>query len=203
MTPLTFDQIDAALRRNYGEKANSFPDYYSDLLPSPSSATQLSDVQAAVQQLAGNGCPPAFEEVLSRWDLTNLNVAGFSFGFKGSFAGRLLSNNQWGNANSWWDDAFTERPKTWLFIAQGDPYVILLDVQSGDVLAYQAADGANTAMKIAGDFSTCLRMLSTVQLHKADSALEYLTVSDIKAAVGADCDDRFWTEQIDHWTQFN
>ncbi len=29
MTPLTFDQIEAALSQKYGDKARTFPEYYS------------------------------------------------------------------------------------------------------------------------------------------------------------------------------
>lgn len=203
MTPLTFDQIEEALTNNYGDDARRAPDYFAKLIPTPAAADQATQVRVAVQRLTGCDCPAALDEMLSRWDFTNLNVAGFSFGFKGSFAERLISNNRPDAVNSWWDEAFEERPQTWLFVAQGDPYVILLDAQTGAVLAYQAEDGATAAVKIASDLSMCIRTLSTIQVYKPSLSSEILAFNDIKEILGDNCDEEFWEEQIRHWANFN
>lgn len=203
MTPLTFDQIQLALLKKYGDDAHRAPAYFSKLIPVPAASYQVTETQAVIRQLTGYGCPPAFHELLARWDFTNLNVAGFSFGFKDSFAEKLLSNNRPDAVNGWWDEAFEERPKTLLFIAQGDPYVILLDVQTGAVLAYQAGNGATTAVKIAGDLSICIRTLSTIQLYQPTPSLGGLNETEIQGVLGNDCDEQFWAEQIRHWAEFN
>ena len=145
----------------------------------------------------------SLENLFARWDFTNLNVAGFSFGFKGSFAQRLIENNREDVINAWWEDAFDQRPKTQLFVAQGDPYVIIVDVQTDAVSAYPASDGAHTAKNIAGDLATCLRALVSVQVYKPSAPTDSLTIADIRDALGADCDEQFWTEQIRHWSEFN
>jgi hypothetical protein len=204
MTPLTFDQIQLMLSDKYGEQALRAPDYFAELIPQPAPSTQAAEVQAAVQQLTGCDCSPDLKAMLSRWDFMHLNVAGFSFGFRGTFAERLVMNNQPDAANAWWEDeTFGPRPPTRLFIAQSDPYVMVLDVQTDEVLAYIDDHGANTAVKIAGSLSMCLRMLSTVQVYKPADPLHGLTVAEIKDVLGEDCDEQFWEEQIRHWAQFN
>lgn len=141
MNLLTLDEMEAALCNRYAEDVREFPKKFSKLIPCRPSKDQVAEVQSAVNSLTGCDCSADFVDLVSRWDFTHLNVAGFSFGFRGTFAERLVEQNRVDAVNTWWEDAFEERPVTQLFIAQGDPYVLVLDVQNDMVLAYVAGDG--------------------------------------------------------------
>lgn len=202
MKLLTFDQIQVALLERYREDLRDFPQAFDRHIPKPASETQLNEVCVAVFQLTGYDCPPNLSAIASKWDLTHLSIANFSFGYKGTFAERLINNNRSDAVNTWWEDAFEQRPQTMLFIAQSDPYVLLLNVQTDEVLANIADEGASTAKKIASDLVTCLRMLVTIQLYRP-AEHGSLTVDEVKGVLGQDCDAQFWDEQIRHWAQFN
>lgn len=202
MNLLTLEEVQTALSEKYREKAAKYPDHYAEMIPRIPTKTQAAEVQGAVKTLTGCDCSADLAEMVSRWDFTHLDVAGYGFGFRGTFAERLVEQNRTDAVNTWWEDAFEVRPATQLFVAQGDPYVLVLDVQNDTVLAYIADEGAQTAVKIADKLSTCLRMLATIQLYRpADHGP--LTVDEVKGVLGQDCDGQFWDEQIRHWAQFN
>ncbi len=203
MNILTLDAMPSALGDKYAEDMREFPRQFSKLIPRPPAENQVTEVNTAVKLLTGCGGSADFLELMSRWDFTQLNIAGFSFGFRGTFAERLVEQNGVDAANAWWEDAFEVRPPTQLFIAQGDPYVLVLDVKSDVVLAYIASDGAQSATKIASSLSICLRMLATIQVHKPSTHGGPLAINEIMAALGHGCAEQFWSEQLRHWAQFN
>lgn len=199
----TLDDVEEVLRDRYAEDVPDFPTKFAKLIPQAAPTDQAKEVQAAVQQLTGCDCSADLMAMMTRWDFNHLNVAGFSFGYKGTFVERLLENNRSDAVDTWWEDAFEQRPQAQLFIAQSDPYVLVLDVQSDAVLAYVDSDGAGTAVKVAHGLSMCLRMLVTVQLYRPGDLGRPLVVDDIKGALGQDCDAQFWSSQIQHWAEFN
>lgn len=201
MNLLTVAQIEVALAARYGKKASQFPDFFGELIPKVASVAQATEVSTVIRKLTDRDCSTAMIDLWERWDFTRLNVANFNFGYKSTFAERLEDDNRSDAIGGWWEGAFEQRPKTLLFIAQGDPYVILLDMQSEAVLAYQAGDGAMTAVKIASDLTRCVRMLSTIQLFKPEGSATVLTIAEVKFVLGEDCDERFWSEQIRHWSE--
>lgn len=203
MNVLTLSEAQAALKERYAEDERNFPEAFSELIPRPAYEHQAVEVQSAIKQLTGCDCPADLTDLVSRWDFTHLDIAGFGFGFRGKFAERLALQNRIDAVNAWWEGAFEERPATQLFIAQGDPYVLVLDVQSDTVLAYIADEGAQTSVKIASKLSICLCMLATIQLYRTDSIEGPLTMDMVKGVLGQDCDGQFWGEQIRHWAQFN
>lgn len=202
MNILTLDEMQSALRQRYAEDVREFPGKFSKLIPCPPSKNQRAEVQSAIKKLTGCDCSLDLAELVGRWDFTHLDIAGFSFGFRGTFAERLVEQNRVDAVNTWWEDALEARPATRLFIAQGDPYVLLLDVKNDMVLAYIADEGAQTAVKIADKLSTCLRMLATIELHRSAVAGP-LTVHDVTGVLGPGCDQQFWDEQLRHWAQFD
>jgi hypothetical protein len=202
MNLLTLEEVQTALSEKYREKAAKYPDHFAEMIPRIPTKTQAAEVQRAVKTLTGCDCSADLAAIVSRWDFTHLDVAGYGFGFRGTFAERLVEQNRTDAVNTWWEDAFEIRPPTQLFIAQGDPYVLVLDVKNDTVQAYIADEGAQTAVKIADKLSTCLRMLVTIQLYRpADHGP--LTFDEVKGVLGQDCDAQFWGEQIRHWAQFN
>ena len=198
----TLDDLEKVLQGKYAEDVRDFPAKFAKLIPRSAPTDQAVQVQAAVKQLTGCDCSSDLIGMMTRWDFTHLNVAGFSFGYQKTFAERLIENNRSDALDTWWEDAFEQRPPTHLFIAQSDPYGLVMNVQSDAVLAYVASDGAGTAVKVAHGLSMCLRMLLTVQLFSLGD-LGSPAVDDIKGALGQDCDAQFWSTQIQHWAEFN
>ena len=171
---------------------------YESLVPAEGSGAKAADIARRVDEALGQTLPASFIEALTRWDLGRARLGNIVFSLQGDYAAYLVSCNEFRAGLSWWDDRGTEeRPLDRLMIAQGDPYVVLLDAASGAIETYAASDGSFTNVPVAPDLDRFLRALGTIEvtppegLNPVDDV-----VNALLAELGSGFDRSFWTVMV-------
>ena len=151
----------------------------------------------------GSPLPPEFQSILEKWDLGNLSLAGFRFAIGTEYAEALAKMNS-ANGAEWWADREEDiRPTNLIMIAQSDPYILLLNLENGQVMAFSAMTGSANARVIAYDSYVLLRALGTAELlsHSAQDTKAFALA--LAAASGSENFDQFWLDQVNHWAQYD
>lgn len=201
MQLLTLEEIYHALKVTYYDSVNKYPSHFLGFIPSIASDEQLHKVANTAHQL-GVKLPASFLEMLTVWNLGLLNIANFRFGKSGDFGQELVKKNSDKCCPGWWEDQdqYT-RPPSQLMIAQSDPYVALLDCDTGEILAYVAVEGAMSAEVVASDITTFIRGLGTIEILTGAQEDINAWCNEIRNLVGDKSSRIFWWENINHWAK--
>lgn len=203
MNILQLEDIEQRLREKYHQQVQNFPQHFKGLIPAAAPASQADDVAAAVAKISGNAIPLQFRNILGKWDLGNLVLAGFRFSIDTRYAEALTHMNS-GNGAEWWADLEQDaRPNNLVMIAQSDPYILLLNLENDQVMAFSAATGSANSRKVASDSYVLLRALGTAELlsHSAPDIKDFART--LASASGGESFEQFWLDQVNHWAQYD
>lgn len=105
------------------------------------------------------GFPPDFRRLISIYDFGNLTIGPVAFCATGDYSSELIEYNE---HVVWWGES--QRPSNLIMIANSDPFAILLDVNTGDILAMDLELGWQNSVKISENFENFVKGIGTVIL---------------------------------------
>lgn len=146
-----------------------------------------SDLIGGVESKLSVTLPSDFRDIISQFDFGNLTIGPIAFCASGDYPDELVELN---TDVCWWGSG--SRPSNLLMIANSDPFVILLDVQSGFVLALDSDTGWESSTKVAEDFRKFLMGLGTVMLKRNETPDRSLLAKAVFADVGSE-NLEFWS----------
>jgi SMI1-KNR4 cell-wall len=167
--------------------------------------TDLSDVLLKLSELntemiekvnviLGVDLPNSFVEVIAQYDCGDLTLGDVSFGYHENYVEYLIDNNINNERMlGWWGSGM--RPPKYLLIAGSDGYVILLDIDTGEIVAYPRTQSYHQSEVIASDFSIFLRAVATVYLQLRSEENKELLLN-IPQLTGSASNSSFWREII-------
>jgi len=103
--------------------------------------------------------PSDFRRLISEYDFGNLTIGPIAFCASGDYQGELLDFNE---CTRWWGSG--ERPANLIMIANSDPFAILLDVDTGEVLSMDAELGLHKSTVVSKTFENFLGGIGTTIL---------------------------------------
>lgn len=133
-----------------------------------------------------------------------MTLGGIWFGSKENFIEYILKYNAENQSYPWWGDG--DRPRNYLLIAQSDGYLILLNTQTEEVLAFLRSESFDKAQLIANKFDLFFRAAATIYIYQqnligglvaniATTSSEGL-MTDITTSLKCSNDSNFWKEII-------
>lgn len=119
---------------------------------------------AAINKLEsdlGVSLPDDMSDLISCFDFGQLTIGPVAFCASGDYLEELRSLDE----TRWWGNSV--KPDGLILIANSDPYAILLNVNTGDVYAFDASVSGFHPLKVASSFSGFFRGLGTAILLRA------------------------------------
>jgi len=144
--------------------------------------------------------PNDFVELTTSYQFGDLELGALWFGNGESYFDFLISANQepvepvW-PMTTWWDSKNGVRPRHLIEVAGTDPHLVLLNVESGEVMAYDPTDESwEDSYKIADNFELFIRGAAYADLHRGeDDDVDEELAAEIEEAVGAEPGHYFWS----------
>jgi hypothetical protein len=196
-TLLSLEQIEQGLAEKYAEDVREFPEHFAGMIPKRALQIPAEAELKILSKFVGSRLPISFETMYKTWDFNNLRIAGTDFSWRGDYVQQFLAYNDAPPGMRWWEDRDTEfRPNDFVMIAQGDPFITLLQLSTGEIYAYATDDGSEHCKMVALDIELYIRALGTIGLMvEKTSALDDFA-NQIVSALGANVASEFWSELI-------
>lgn len=131
--------------------------------------------------------PSDFRRIISTYDFGNFTIGPIAFCATGDYGRELIEYNQ---SVAWWGEGL--RPANLIMIANSDPYAIILDVSSGEILAIDPEVGASRANAVASSFDAFVRGVGSVFLLRNNFNNKEALAQSINDIVGSH-DNDFWS----------
>ena len=137
------------------------------------------------QKSLGVNFPAKFTNLLSKFELGNVEICNVSCGSKGDYACELVRLNSVDEfGGKWWQGE--ARPANLIVFAVGDPWIFLLDCASGAVYAWLLGDEELYSRRVASDFekffialaSTYIARLNDEALPSVQQILNFVQADD-------------------------
>jgi SMI1-KNR4 cell-wall len=143
--------------------------------------------------------PDSFKQTILQYDFGDLALGGVWFGRKANYAEYLIKENTCHTKDkkigsyfaTWWGGG--ERPSNYLSIADSDGYIILLNIETGKIMACDRTESYQEAKLIASDLRIFLQAIATVYIRLMTDKNKDLLI-DIPRVVGSVADNEFWEE---------
>lgn len=94
---------------------------------------------------------------------------------------------------SWWGS--DKRPAKYVMIGSSDGYIVLLNTEAEEILAYPRTKSYNNAEVIAYDFEKFVRATATVYISVQNEVIDNSLV-EIPSIICSNIDNDFWRELI-------
>lgn len=191
---LDFAEIQAQLDKQFSEIPIDVQAELSDLRlrQSTSSFNQWNKLENQMNL----SFPDSFKQVVLKYDFGNLTLGGVWFGQGESYEAFLLQNNLDKPENPWWGSG--ERPSHYLWIAASEGYIILLDLETEQILAYARSQHWKTSQVVAKNFDVFVRAVGTIFLSR-DVQDQQKIACEICTAVGCSTNSQFWSDLINRF----
>ena len=138
--------------------------------------------------------PETFKEVILKYDCGDLTLGGVTFGYQDNYAEYLVKRNtEKGGFLSWW--GLDTHPFKYLSIADSDGFVILLDTETAQILAYERIESYSEAQVIASNFKLFLQAAGTIYI-KLITGESKENLINIPNCIGSFASNNFWNEVI-------
>jgi hypothetical protein len=135
--------------------------------------------------------PKSFPDLLTRFRFGGLSIGGVFFGRFDRYDEYLVTMNA-ESQFPWWGGG--ERPGDLVLIAGTDGYVVLLDVKTGRILAYDRNGNWTEAEEIASSFETFVRAAARVWFE--ESIPDPMAFADLLSReAGGISPSRFWSDR--------
>ena len=132
--------------------------------------------------------PPTFREVVKKYDFGRLTIGPVVFCNTGDYLAELTKLN---TTVAWWSER--SRPVNLLMVANSDPFAILLNLESGEVMAMDAERGLQAACTIAHNFDLLVRGLGTTMLGRNEATDRISLGAAVASEVGA-AERSYWLQ---------
>lgn len=130
--------------------------------------------------------PSEFRRIISKYDFGNFTIGPIAFCATGDFVEELIKFNE---SVAWWGEG--SKPANLMMIANSDPYAIILDVNSGEVLAIDPQVDASKAITIASGFNAFIKGVGSIFLLRNNTVSKEGLAKCINDMVGSH-DESFW-----------
>lgn len=195
---LTYSEIQQQMRVRWADALSQFPEFETcrPSKPGLGAANRLVD---AIESEFGTKLPLSFCEAAAQWDLGRLELACFGFARDGDYLARLVQLNAAVPGLEWWGDRDeAARPVDLLAIAHGDPFMVLLNTESGEIFAHAVDDGSANTQRVAPSLELFLRAAGTCNLG-AKGVVDLDELSDSLVAELGSPYRPFWRELAAMW----
>lgn len=192
---LSLEQVQFGLAEKFAGYKEKFPALFAERVPKRATDSVSQDTINVIEREIGRKLPPSFERMLKAWDFGNFSIASINFSTKERYAEQFIAYNKNIPGVRWWEDQEDEtRPSDFVMIAQGDPFVVLLELSTGQIFAYVTDNGSESRVPVAPGIEMFLRALGTVELKIANASSPSLFIDAVVAELGNKVSNDFWTE---------
>ena len=132
--------------------------------------------------------PTAFRKVVKDYDFGRLTIGPVVFCNTGDYLGELTKLN---TKVVWWRT--DSRPTNLLMVANSDPFPILLNLETGEVLAMDVERGWQASRTIARNFDLFVKGVGTTMLGRNQSAERAALGRSVASEVGSP-EQPFWLQ---------
>lgn len=143
---------------------------------------------AKLESMLGTKFPEAYREAIQAYNFGLLTIGPVAFCNTGDYSSELAELN---TSAHWWGRG--ARPSELLMIANSDPFAILLDVETGAVLAMDPSQGPAAARRVAADFEAYLRGIGTVMLSR-EAMVDKTALGKEVASLAKSVDSDYWIQ---------
>lgn len=148
-----------------------------------------------VEAILKTKLPESFQQIILQYDCGDLTLGGVWFGNKENYAEYLVKNNiKQETVLRWW--GIGERPYNYLLIAGSDGYVILLNTETAQIMAYARWQSYQDSKLIASDFTIFFQAAATIYIRNRTGDNSKDILMKISEIVGSTTDSEFWHEII-------
>lgn len=134
--------------------------------------------------------PYSFKACILKYDFGDLIFGGIWFGSNQNYAQILIKNNH-NEKGIWWGSG--DRPINYLYIADSDGYVILLNTENEEILAYLRSESWHESTVIAYNFEVFARAAGTLFVQRECSDYEQIK-NNVFNTVDYQNNCKFWNE---------
>lgn len=192
---LSRQEIQEQMGVKFSDDIKRFPEF-SVYVPSTAVHEEASQTMLKIEKEFSVSLPPSFVDTAMEWDLGRLVLGCFNFAEDGNYAGRISKLNAATPGCEWWGDRddWETRPSDLLAISHGDPFMILLNLETGAIHGHAVDEGSINTRLVAPQLDMFLRAAGTTLLtHKKPSNREAF-VGDLVAELAAAESKPFWEE---------
>lgn len=193
---LSRQEIERRLKSRWADEIRRSPKFFSVYVPSMPSGEEAARMLQGIEKQISEPMPSSFVEAAMQWDLGRLVLGAFSFARDGNYIARLVKLNAATPGCEWWGDRdeCESRPAGLLAISHGDPFMVLLDTNTGSVYAHAVDDGSANTRQVAPSLDLFLRAVGTTLLTHIDAGNRQEFVDALVFEVMAPEGRPFWEE---------
>ena len=179
----------------FADDIKQFPSF-SVYVPSNAVPEDALQMLLRVEEEFSVSLPPTFADAAMKWDLSRLALGCIKFADDGDYARRVSKLNAATPGCEWWGDRdeWESRPPDLLAISGGDPFVILLNLETGAIYSHAVDDGSAKTCLVAPQLDIFLRAVGTTLLLHRETSKRQAYVGDLVAELGAPESGPFWSE---------
>lgn len=193
---LSRQEIERQLTLHWADEIRRSPEFFSVYVPSMPSSEEAARMLRGIEEQISERLPSSFVEAAMQWDLGRLVLGAFPFARDGDYLASLLKLNVATPGCEWWGDRdeCDSRPAGLLAISHGDPFVVLLDTNTGSIFAHAADDGSANTRLVAPCLDLFLRAVGTTLLTHDDAGNRHDFVDALVVELLAPEGRPFWEE---------
>ena len=193
---LSRQEIERQLRSRWADEIERAPKTFSVYVPSMPLSEEVALMLRGIEKQICEPLPSSFVEAAMQWDLGRLVLGAFPFARDGDYLARLLKLNAATPGCEWWGDRdeYESRPAGLLAISHGDPFMVLLDTNTGAICAHAADDGSANTRVVAPSLDLFLRAVGTTLLNHNDAGNRQEFVDALVVELTAPEGRPFWEE---------
>lgn len=193
MTLLSLDQICSALSDRFHDELRDFPGAFGAFVPKRATAGAAEAIAERVASDLGAALPSSMLGALREWSLGQLRIGSTVFCIGGDYGACLTKYNAERPRPPWWGD-ITNRPTNLLKIADGDPYTVLVEIDSGQIRAFPIDESFTASTLVAPNLSMFLRALGTVEVRAGHAADLSQFLGELHDDLLLPANSRYWCD---------
>lgn len=126
-------------------------------------ADKVVDILSKCEPILSVIFPSDFQRIISTYNFGNLTIGPIAFCATGDYSIELIEYNE---SIAWWGDG--QRPANLTMVANSDPFAIILNVNSGEVLAMDPELGWEKSHRISANFENFVRGIGSIIILRND-----------------------------------
>ena len=151
-----------------------------------------SHVLEETEVLLGVKLPESLKQMILEYDFGDLTLGAVWFGRKETYLEYLVKYNTYRKGFlNWWGSI--DRPTNLLVVADSDGYVVLINTDSGKIVAFDRNESYNKTQVVANDFKLFFQGIATIDIRYRNGRDKEL-IYNIPLVVGSFNENKFWQE---------
>lgn len=182
----------------WADAISRFPEFIL-YVPSVADYKQATKLISDIEEQFGFVVPSTFAEAALKWNLGRLVLCNFHFGTTDDYIDELRKLNTAAPGGEWWGDRedCLQRPPELLAIAQSDPFMVLLNIDSGGIYAHAVDDGSANTRQVAPSLDCFLRAVGSSLFHCDTPATRKTYLRQLLAEFSLPDAEPFWCEFLE------